>query len=160
MEYATFLVHDHLFGIPVQMVQEIGKPLDVFPIPGHDSRVCGLVNLRGRTAVALDLGRALLGKDHPSSLGPRCRFIVLETTENLPAQAKLHGLESHPETLVLVVDEIQGIVDGDKLEYHPPPAHVSEPHVDGMMRVGDRLMTIVSISRLVAGLASHKEDHP
>ena len=160
MEYAAFLVGDHLFGIPVMLVQEIGKPLDIFPVPGHDARVAGLVNLRGRTAVALDLRRSLLGPEHGCGSGGKRKFIVLETTEALPSEARDLGLDSHREPLVLIVDEVHGVLDGERLQFHPPPAHVSEHHVEGVMKVGERLMTLISIPRLVEDLLPSKEDTP
>lgn len=160
MEYATFLVGDDLFAIPVALVQEIGKPVEIFPVPGHDPRVAGLVNLRGRTAVALDLRRALLGPEVPPRTCGRCKFITLETTATLPREALELGLDSHRETLVLVVDEVHGIVDGQRLEFHPPPAHVSERHVEGVMKMGERLMTLISIPRLVEDLMPRKEEQP
>jgi len=160
MEYAAFLVGEHLFGIPVMLVQEIGKPVDIFPVPGHDARVSGLVNLRGRTAVALDLRRSLLGPEHGYTHADKRKFIVLETTEALPVEARELGLDSHREPLVLVVDEVQGVLDGQRLEFHPPPAHVAERHVEGVMKVNDRLMTLISIPRLVEDLLPRKEETP
>lgn len=157
MEYASFLVDGHLFGIPVLLVQEISKPLEVFPVPGHDPRVAGLVSLRGRTAVALDLRRFLLDQAAPAA--PRgCKFYVLETTDSLPQEARDLGLEAHAETLVLVVDEAQGILDGEKLEFHPPPAHVPEEFIDGVMRTDGRLMTLLSVPRLVKDLLAPRKE--
>jgi purine-binding chemotaxis protein CheW len=158
MEYASFLVDDNLFGIPVVLVQEIAKPMEIFPVPGHDPRVAGLVNLRGRTAAALDLRVFLAGKTSES--GRRSKFIVLETTESLPAEVRGMGLETHHEPLVLVVDEVQGILDGEKLEFHPPPAHVREVFVEGVLKVGDRLMTMLSVPSLVSDLLPSQEDKP
>lgn len=158
MEYASFLVDGNLFGIPVVLVQEISKPLDLFPVPGHDPRVAGLVNLRGRTAVALDL-RMFLSPGASRDEGRR-KFIVLETTEALPPEVRRLGLESHHEPLVLVVDEVQGILDGEKLEFHPPPAHVRDEFVDGVMKVGDQLMTMISVPSLVGDLLPSPEDKP
>ena len=160
MDYAAFLVGGHLFGFPVVLVQEIGKPVEVFPVPGHDPRVAGLVNLRGRTAVALDLRRSLLGADHGYSAHDRRKFIVLETTDALSPHARELGLDTHREPVVLIVDEMQGILDGQKLEFHPPPAHVAERHVEGVMKVGDRLMTLISIPKLVEDLLPSKEETP
>jgi len=158
MEYAAFLVGDDMFAIPVALVQEIGKPVEIFPVPGHDPRVAGLVNLRGRTAVALDLRRALLGPNGTGRCRERCKFVVLETTSTLSAEAIELGLDSHRETLVLLVDEVHGIVDGQKMEFHPPPAHVSERHVEGVMKMGERLMTLISIPRLIEDLMPRKEE--
>jgi len=157
MEYASFLVGGHLFGIPVLLVQEISKPLEVFPVPGHDARVAGLVSLRGRTAVALDVRRFLL--DGPSLAAPRStKFYVLETADSLSQEARDLGLEAHAETLVLVVDEAQGILDGEKLEFHPPPAHVPEEFIDGVMKTEGRLMTLISVPRLVNDLLATREE--
>ena len=156
MEYASFLVGGHLFGIPVLLVQEISKPLELFPVPGHDPKVEGLVSLRGRTAVALDVRRFLVDDTAPP---PRKRkFYVLETAESLSQEARELGLETHTETLVLVVDEAQGILDGEKLEFHPPPAHVQEEFIDGVMKTDGRLMTLISIPRLVKDLLAHQEE--
>jgi purine-binding chemotaxis protein CheW len=160
MEYAAFLVGEDMFAIPVALVQEIGKPVEIFPVPGHDARVAGLVNLRGRTAVALDLRRALLGANALGRCRERCKFIVLETTSTLPKEARDLGIDSHCETLVLVVDEVHGIVDGQRLEFHPPPAHVCERYVEGVMKMGERLMTLVSIPRLIEDLMPRKEEQP
>ena len=158
MEYASFSVDGNLFGILVVLVQEISKPMEVFPVPGHDPRVAGLVNLRGRTAVALDL-RVFLSGPASADAGRR-KFIVLETTDALPDEVRELGLESHREPVVLVVDEVQGILDGEKLEFHPPPAHVREEYVEGVMKVGERLMTMLSVPSLVGDLLSSQEEKP
>lgn len=158
MEYAAFFVDGNLFGIPVVLVQEISKPLDLFPVPGHDPRVAGLVNLRGRTAVALDLPRFLSPQARGD--GERRKFIVLETTDSLPPEVRSIGLASHHEPIILVVDEVHGILDGEKLEFHPPPAHVRDEFVDGVLKVGDKLMTMISVPSLVGALLPSPEDKP
>jgi purine-binding chemotaxis protein CheW len=158
VEYASFSVDGNIFGIPVALVQEISKPLDLFPVPGHDPRVAGLVNLRGRTVVALDLRMFL--SPCAGEGGGRRKFIVLETTESLPEDVRKLGLESHHEPLVLVVDEVNGILDGEKLEFHPPPAHVRDEFIDGVMKVGEQLMTMISVPSLVRDLLPSPEDKP
>ncbi|MFM8538849.1 MAG: hypothetical protein EBS51_09340 [Planctomycetia bacterium] len=160
MEYASFLVGEHLFGIPVLLVQEISKPLRLFPVPGHDPKVAGLVSLRGRTAVALDVRRFLLDDDAAAAPPKSRKFYVLETEESLSREARELGLEAHGETIVLIVDEAQGILDGEKLEFHPPPAHVREEYIDGVMKSESRLMTLISVPRLVKDLMVHQEESP
>jgi purine-binding chemotaxis protein CheW len=159
VEYASFLVGGHLFGIPVLLVQEISKPLELFPVPGHDPKVAGLVSLRGRTVVALDLRRFLVD-DAATPLPKSRRFYVLEKEESLSREARELGLETHAETLVLVVDEAQGILDGEKLEFHPPPAHVREEFIEGVMKTEGRLMTLISVPRMVKDLLVREEESP
>ncbi|MCB9495688.1 MAG: chemotaxis protein CheW [Fibrobacteria bacterium] len=158
MEYVAFLVGKDLFGIPVTLVQEISKPVQIFPVPGHDVRVAGLVELRGRTIVALDLRRCLLEKLPDDDPPARRKFIVLETTSSLPHSARAMGLATHVEPLVLVADELAGIWDGEHMDFHPPPAHVPAPFVEGVVQFRNHLMTLVSIPALVDALMPQKEE--
>ena len=68
MEYATFYVAEDLFGIPIYLVQEIARKAMVYPIPGHDSRIEGLMNLRGRTTAVINLKRFISGRKMCSHL--------------------------------------------------------------------------------------------
>ena len=68
MDYATFYVANDLFGIPIYLVQEIARRTMVYQIPGHDPRIEGLMNLRGRTTAVINLKRCLYQSEvKPSS---------------------------------------------------------------------------------------------
>lgn len=149
MKYATFFIGHHLFGIPIDLVQEIARPLPLHPIPGHDPRIAGLINLRGRTAVALDMQHCIADGPPVANLQQRAKLIILETRDGLPQEAVHMGLGAFEEPLVLVVDEMYKITAREKEQYYTTPAHVNELYVDGVMKLEQRLLTLISIPRLV-----------
>ena len=149
MKYATFYAGEHLFGIPIFLVQEISRPVPIYPIPGHDTRVEGLVNLRGRTSVAINLHQCLYGVPSKGMQGLRKKLITLETIEGLPKEAIDIGIEAYDEPLILVVDDMYKITAGDTEQYYSTPAHVNDLYVDGVMKIEDRLVTLISIPRLI-----------
>ena len=157
MKYAFFYIGDHLFGIPIFLVQEISRPTAIHPIPGHDNRIEGLVNLRGRTAVVINMHQCIYGTTSPGGKGLRRKLIILETSDGLPPEAIELGIQAYEEPLVLIVDDMYKISSGEKEQYFPPPAHVNELYVDGIMKLEDRLMTLISVPRLIEDIVALSE---
>jgi purine-binding chemotaxis protein CheW len=93
-QYCTFRLDSHLFGVPVESVQEVLKQQDLTTIPLAPPEVCGLINLRGQIITTLEL-RTRLG------LGAR--------TPGAPAVNVV--IRTAGEVVSLLVDEI-----GDVLE--------------------------------------------
>ncbi len=157
MKYASFYVGEQLFAIPIFLVQEISRPTAIYPIPGHDNRVEGLLNLRGRTAVVLNLHQCIYGAPSSGGRGLRRKLIILETSEGLPPEAIDLGIQAYEEPLVLIVDDMYKINSGEKEDYFPPPAHVNELYIDGVMKLEGRLMTLISIPRLIEDIVALSE---
>jgi chemotaxis signal transduction protein len=167
MQYATFMLNELLFGIPIYVVQEFSRSSKIHPVVGHDPRIAGFVNLRGTIASAIDLKLCLgLPEFRPASAGDgpitllerqniysRKKMVVLETTAGLGEEAIEEKVESYDEPIVLLVDSIRSVVNVDVGDFHPPPAHVQEPYVEGVVKVDDILLTILSIPALTAELA-------
>ena len=90
---ATFRVGDLLLGLPVSAVEEVVDVEQVVPVPLAPADVSGLINLRGRIVVAVDV-RASLG------LPPRPE-----------GQSKVHVvLMADGEPASLVVDEVGDVL--------------------------------------------------
>ncbi|MGD9506245.1 MAG: chemotaxis protein CheW [Syntrophobacteraceae bacterium] len=161
MRYATFFVGEDLLGIPIHLVQEIARFSSAFPIPGHDPRIDGLVNLRGRMAVVINLRRCLMPEE-AEAVPPAARpkLIVLETNDGIPEEAREMGVAGHDEPVVLVVDDVHKIVDDDLQDYYPPPAHVRGEYIEGMIKVDDRLITLISVPRLINALTEDNQEAP
>ena len=90
---ATFHVGDLLLGMPVSAVQEVVDVEQVVPVPLAAADVSGLINLRGRIVVAVDV-RASLGLP-PRPEGPS-RVHVVVAADGEPAS--------------LVVDEVGDVL--------------------------------------------------
>ncbi|MGH3425848.1 MAG: chemotaxis protein CheW, partial [Nocardioidaceae bacterium] len=59
-QYCTFLLDGHLFGVPVESIQEVLGPRDATDVPLAPAAVRGLLNLRGQIVTMLDM-RTRLG---------------------------------------------------------------------------------------------------
>jgi purine-binding chemotaxis protein CheW len=157
MKYATFFIGDDLLGIPIHLVQEISRKSAIFPIPGHDPRIEGLMTLRGRIAVVINLHRCLFTEDRTGAPSARPKLIILETNESIPLEAREMGITGHDEPVVLLVDDVHKITDDDQHDYYPPPAHVRGEYIEGVIKVNDRLITLISIPRLINILIENQE---
>ena len=149
MEYATFYIGENVFGLPIMQVQEIATVPPIHQIPGHDHRIAGLLNLRGRAAVAIDLAQCLFVKKPEPRFGARKKIIILATLDVLPQEARELGLEAPHDPTVLLVDDMFRIVDGDRETYHETPANVIDACVDGVLKTEGSLITLLSLSRLL-----------
>jgi purine-binding chemotaxis protein CheW len=79
---ATFRVGDLLLGVPVDAVEEVVDVETVTRVPLAAAEVSGLINLRGRIVVAVDV-RESLGL--PPRPGGRSRVHVVLTADGEPA---------------------------------------------------------------------------
>ena len=158
MEYATFYVGEDLFGIPIYLVQEIAIKAMVYPIPGHDARIEGLMNLRGRTTAVINLKRCLFKSEVKTSANRhRKKMIILETRDGLPQEALDMGLIAGDEPVVLLIDDVYKIIDGDRESFYPPPAHVNETYIEGIMKSDEDLISLLSIPKLITDLVAYME---
>jgi chemotaxis signal transduction protein len=57
--WCTFRLGGRLYGIRVERVQEVLKPMPLTPVPLAPAAVRGLLNLRGQIVTALDLAPSL-----------------------------------------------------------------------------------------------------
>src|SRR5476649_1037707 len=60
VQYCTFRLDGHLFGVPVGSVQEVLKQQELTTVPQAPREVSGLINLRGQIITTLEL-RTRLG---------------------------------------------------------------------------------------------------
>ena len=146
MQVSTFRIEDELFGIPTLLVEELFRPLPITWVPGADYRIDGVVNIRGTTAVVINM-RACLGREPlPPGHG---EMILLESNSGLVAEAKELGLRVGDEPLLLLVDENTHIYHLPVEANYPPPAHISKAFVQGVARSGDTYITMISIPKLI-----------
>jgi purine-binding chemotaxis protein CheW len=58
-EFVTVTIGTQLFGIPIEMVNEIFKPERLTSVPLSHSDIAGVLNLRGRIVTMIDCRRRL-----------------------------------------------------------------------------------------------------
>lgn len=156
MQISTFRIDDEYFGIPTLLVEELFRPMPLTRVPSADSRIEGVVNIRGTTAVVISMRRCLGRPDlNGTAMG---EMILLETASGLVDEARQLGLCTFEEPVVLSVDESTQIHHLPISENYPPPAHITQPFVEGVARVGDIYITIISVRKLIADLQKGKAE--
>lgn len=147
MQISTFMIADETFAIPSLVVEEYFRPLPVTIVPGADSRIDGLVNIRGRTAVVVNLRRCLGVSPRSSRFAGE--MILLETTSRLVKEALDLGLRTFEESVVLSVDSATGIFHLVDEAVHPSPPHVNQEFVDGVVNLDEKYFTMISVEKLI-----------
>jgi purine-binding chemotaxis protein CheW len=134
-QYATFLVDDLYFGVPVTQVQEVIRYQEMTPVPLASRDVGGLINLRGQIVTAIGLRRRLGLDDLPEG--------------RLPMNAVLKTADG---AVSLLVDEIGDVVHVDDDLYEDPPETLSanaRELITGTYKLEGRLLLVLDTDRAV-----------
>jgi purine-binding chemotaxis protein CheW len=108
VQYCTFRLDGHLFGVPVGSVQEVLKQQELTTVPQAPREVSGLINLRGQIITTLELRTRLgLGARPP---GTPPVNVVVRTSDG--------GVVS------LLVDEIGDVLEPAEESFEMPPETV------------------------------------
>ena len=137
-QLSTFAVGPYLFGVEVEVVQEIVRLESMTPVPLAPAAIGGLINLRGEVITAVDL-RQRLG----ISGGGRERAGTLNVV-----------VRGDDEPTSLVVDEIGGVVTIDGLPFEQTPSTVNAGVRDliaGAYSLPDRLLLALNVQAVLAG---------
>jgi purine-binding chemotaxis protein CheW len=130
VQYCTFRLDGHLFGVPVGSVQEVLKQQELTTVPQAPREVSGLINLRGQIITTLEL-RTRLGLAARPPGAPAVN-VVVRTDDG--------GVVS------LLVDEIGDVLEpGEEAFELPPetvPAHI-RALVTSVCKLEDHLMLVL-----------------
>lgn len=126
-QFCTFLLDGHLFGIPVQDVQEVLRHQDIRSVPLAAPEIRGLLNLRGQIVTTIDL-RVRLGLS-PAEDGS---VNVVVRTPDGPVS--------------LLVDQIGDVLEPPESTFEPAPdtvpRHLREL-VKRVCKLADGLMLVL-----------------
>ena len=143
LSYATFVIDGKLFGILIQDVQEILRPLEVTKVPLASLAFNGLINLRGNIVLAINM-RQLLGL--PTLETSNCMNIVLKL------QDEFYSLQVDSDADVVVVQQSDFEI--------PPETLPSETKrfISGTYKLDNKLLHILDIGQILEDKSlSHKE---
>ena len=104
-QYCTFRLGGHLFGVPVETVQEVLREQHLTPVPMASREVSGLINLRGQIVITIDLRERM---------GLPAREEGLEAT-NVVVRTSGDTVTS------LLVDKIGDVLEPDQDRFEAPP---------------------------------------
>ncbi len=124
------------YGLEIQSVQEIVRMQAITAIPGPDSWVEGVTNLRGRVVPIIDLRK-------------RCGIEASETT----AESRIIVVSSERGMVGLIVDAVSEVLRIPVDQIEPPAALVSvvgNSFIRGIAKLPDRLVSLMDLERLLS----------
>jgi len=138
MELLLFTLHDNqLFGINVFKVREVIRTPDISPVPKADPRIVGIADIRGTTMPMIDLPLAL----DMDPLSKQKGTLTIVTEFNSSIQGFLVGS----------VDRIVHLRWEDILP--PPETLMNVNYLTGVTKVGNNLVEIVDVERVLQEVA-------
>lgn len=131
-----FNVGREMFGLEIERVIEILRPESVTRVPGSESHVEGVTNLRGEIVTVMDLESLLTGTPRKGAKKP-CDMIVGELSGN---------------KLGMMVTSVEGIFDIQAGLIDPPLTTLEKlkaEHLIGEFKFGDRIVGLLSAPGLM-----------
>lgn len=135
-QITTFYINNQLYGIDVQLIQEITKPMKLTKVPLAPTYIAGLMNLRGQIATTIDL-RVLFGLEAFPADGVSEGNNVICRDENL--------------LLSLLVDEAGDVIEVDDSKYEATPDTVNgkiRQFMSGVYKIDDDLLSVLELKKI------------
>ena len=135
-QYATFHVGDLLLGLPIHLVQEINRHLEVTSVPHAPNHVRGVINLRGEVVTVVNLA-AILGLP----------------VQDITCQTRNVIIHWHDQLIGLVVDQIADIQSIPPDKILPPPGNirgVEGRFFRGVHAMDEDIIVLLSIQEALA----------
>jgi len=134
-QLVVFNIDDEEFGIDINFVNSIEKPLEIFKIPNVPAFIEGLINLRGKVHTVINLRKRL----------------------NLPTRefdesTKIIIVNANSSIVGFIVDEVKKIirVDDDTIEGAPPViSSLKEKFISGVAKIDGRVIIILDPSGII-----------
>ncbi|MGQ0647303.1 MAG: chemotaxis protein CheW [Gemmatimonadaceae bacterium] len=134
-QYLTFNLGDEAYGLDILAVQEIKGLNAITRMPNTPQHLRGVTNLRGAVVPIVDLRSRFAMPDRPYD---KWTVFVIVTIGN-----KIVGL---------VVDAVDDVVDIEPASIQPTPELATskgESYVRGIAHVGERLIALLDIDRII-----------
>jgi purine-binding chemotaxis protein CheW len=148
LQLVTFRVGDEEYGVDIQCITEVVRPLKITPLPQMPEFVEGVVNLRGTIIPIVDL-RKRFALSRVVDDARKMRVLITKGAIPGASGATTEAL------LGLVVDGVQEVlyVPGKDIERTPEAARGQHAgFITGMGKVGDRLIIIIDITKILSQL--------
>lgn len=139
-QYLTFSMGSVLFALPIAVIKEILRNVQVTRVPLMPPHLRGVINLRGDVLPVIDL--ALLFGWPPARLAKHTSVIVLEVRD-----------EEEAMDIGILVDSVSAVIDIDASKIEPPPGFgtaVRPDFIAGLGKLAETVVNILSVERTFA----------
>jgi purine-binding chemotaxis protein CheW len=135
IQVVGFRVGKEHFGVPIELVHEIVRIMEITSVPDAPDFIEGVINLRGKIIPVIDL-RKRFGETKITS-GKKNRILVAEIMD------KIVGL---------VVDAASEVVKIPPADIEPPPNVFGESEVNyvtGVGKLANKLIILVDLGKIM-----------
>jgi purine-binding chemotaxis protein CheW len=132
-DLVTVSVAGQLFGIPVAQVRDVLPPPRLTPVPLAPPEIAGMLNLRGRIVIAIDMRRRLGYEPAPPDARAMC--VVVEHDD---------------EFYSLIVDSVGEVIQPDEAGFDSNPSTLDPVWrglSNGLYRLDGALLLVIDIAR-------------
>lgn len=152
MQFITFHVGKCLFGIPILLIRELTRHMQVTPVPLGPESLEGLINLRGEVITVFNLGRRLGMESQAVTEATRC--IIMKTDQDT-AEARHQGkvtVHLGMDPVGFVVDQVSDVYEIDEDQIQPVPANlddIGKEFVSGVAPRDRELLLILAVDKVL-----------
>jgi CheW-like domain. len=142
-KYVVFQIGDQEFGVDIHKVSIIEKYMNITRVPNTPDYIKGVVNLRGEIIPVMDL---------------RTKFGLPEKVPD--EETRIIMLKINDITLGVIVDSVAEVVDFTEEEMGSITSITNDRSMDyvvGIGRIGDRLITVLNIEKLISELTEREQ---
>ncbi len=136
LQMVVFQLGGEEFGVEIMKVQEIIKMPDITQIPQSPDFVEGVINLRGRVIVVINLDKRFNLKS--KEVDEHSRIIVVEIGDNVVG---------------MIVDSVNEVLRIPASNVDPAPelvkSKVSKEYITGVGKMDDRLLIFLDLAKVL-----------
>ena len=134
-EFVTFTIAGQLFGLQIERVQDVFKPVNMTRVPLAGAEIAGVLNLRGRIVTAIDMRNRLEVKKRQSPDAPMAI-----------------GIEAKGESFGLLVDAVGEVLKLSNTQREPNPVNLDRKLAAlsaGIYRLDGQLLVVLDVDRVL-----------
>ena len=149
-QFMTFYIADGIYGINILGIREINYTSMFTPVPLARDHILGLLNLRGQIVTVWDTGIPL---GYPRrKITDQSSLLVMKTNMDLSPIARKQGIQTHPDQVGFLVDQIGDVISCDESDVAPVPAHAEGEvarFLEGVIKQDETLVGLINVPELL-----------
>ncbi len=143
-QYLTFVLGGEIYALEILHIKEIIQYGDLTEVPMMPSFIRGVINLRGKVVPVVDM-TARFGKGI-TNVARRTSIVIIE-------MAQENEDETEKQSIGVMVDAVNEVVDIAKADIEPPPAfggRIRQDFISGMAKRNGRFVIVLNLSQVLS----------
>lgn len=153
-QYLTFMLGGEVYALGILNIKEIIQYGDLTQVPMMPSFIRGVINLRGRVVPVVDLA-ARFGRG-VTAVSRRTSIVIIEMVQSGNGKHGEHNAHNEPsdgQSIGIMVDAVNEVVDIAATEIEPPPAFgakIRPDFISGMAKQSGRFIIVLNLDQVLS----------